>query len=235
MAEPPPPSSPPPPPPPPGYGPPGIYVEQPPMPPPMPRTRHLHDGFYLRLSVGGGALATETDFSADGGMSVRGGGIALDLTLGGTPTPGLVIGGGFLLQEAFDPRLEFHAGDFQISGRARGRGSSMEFLVLGPMIDAFPNPNGGFHLGALIGPASVGLPDQNDNASAGFGLSAWVGYMWWVSSEWSLGGLLRVTGARTERTVGLVGTDSQGGLALVEEDIVDTTRAYALMFSAAFH
>ena len=34
-----------------------IYVAQPPLPPLEPRSRHYHDGFYLRLSVGFGGRA----------------------------------------------------------------------------------------------------------------------------------------------------------------------------------
>ncbi len=53
---------------------------------------HLHDGFYLRVALGGGWLGMRTDSAPE--ADVKGGGGSLDLLLGGTPIDGLVIGGG---------------------------------------------------------------------------------------------------------------------------------------------
>jgi len=176
-------------------------------------------------------MAVESDLGIGGDLSVHGAGVAFDLSLGGSPTPGLVIGGGLLYQEAFKPSFDWKLGNAAVSGSAAtGEEDSLGFVLFGPMIDAFPNPNGGFHFGGLIGPAWVGLADQNDNASSGFGLSVWAGYMWWVSSQWSLGGLIRLSGARTVRTVSF-----GAGATEVDEDLVDTTRSFSILFSAAFH
>jgi hypothetical protein len=206
--------SPPPPAPPPAASP-GIYVETPPPAPLQPRTRHFHDGFYLRLSGGFGALGVSSDAGTYGETTVAGEGFALDLLLGGTPSPGLVIGGGLLLQDAFQPRYK---------GAATDENDALLFTLFGPMIDVFPSPSSGFHFGALLGLASLGVTDDKDNNSGGLGLSLWTGYMWWASSEWSIGGLVRFSGARTARS-----------LSEPDVDIDDTTRSLAIMFSAAYH
>jgi hypothetical protein len=203
---------------------PTIYVEQPPLPPLEPRNRHFHDGFYLRLSAGLGGMwvNSSTDF---GNGKTSGAGAALDLMIGGTPAPGLVIGGGVLLQEALNPSssVASRASDFRLD---RGSSGSIGFGMLGPMIDVFPNPTSGFHFGGLVGLSSLGLKDKDDKTSVGAGLSAWAGYMWWTSSQWSLGGMLRFTGAWSTRQVATSGA---------ETDVTDTTRALTLLFSAAYH
>ena len=37
--------------------------------------------------------------------------------------------------------------------------------------------------------------DPELDEASGFGASGWVGYGWWVSKNWSGGGLLQLTGA----------------------------------------
>ncbi|HEX7672351.1 MAG TPA: hypothetical protein VF395_22305 [Polyangiaceae bacterium] len=191
-----------------------IYVAQPPLPPLEPRSRHYHDGFYLRLSVGFGGLGVSSN---GGGTSstTSGWGGAIDVLAGGTPAPGLVVGGGVLLQEAFSPSFS-----------ERGHSGPVGLGMLGPMIDAFPNPAGGFHVGGLVGLSRVGLDDAHGNASGGLGLSVWAGYMWWASSQWSLGGLVRLSAARSGRTL---------GADPAQYDVADTTRAATFMVSTAFH
>jgi hypothetical protein len=204
-----------------------IYVAQPPLPPLEPRSRHYHDGFYLRLSVGFGALGVSSSGGQGFGSTASGSGGALDFLVGGTPAPGLVLGGGVLLQEAFNPNYSahFNVGALTIGDTSTGSGS-LGFGMLGPMIDAFPNPSGGFHVGGLVGVSRIGLNDGQGNPSTGIGLSAWVGYMWWASSQWSLGGLVRLSGARSGRKLG---NDPN------QFDVTDTTRAITFMFSTAYH
>src|SRR5512146_2348846 len=72
----------------------GIHVAQPPLPPLEPRSRRYHDGFYLRLSMGLGALwATSKTDNVGYNETTTGTGGAIDVMAGGTPAPGLVVGG----------------------------------------------------------------------------------------------------------------------------------------------
>ncbi|HVU01835.1 MAG TPA: hypothetical protein VHE30_08785 [Polyangiaceae bacterium] len=202
-----------------------LFVAQPPLPPLEPRSRRYHDGFYLRLSMGFGSLWTNSK-ADDVGYSetLRGSGAALDILAGGTPANGLVVGGGVLAQEAFDPTDSVSVGT-ATTLRQRNYGS-VSYLLLGPMIDVFPNPTGGFHVGALVGFSHLGLKGTDDKASGGVGVAAWAGYMWWASSQWSVGGLVRLSATLSGRTLG----DEPAKF-----DVTDTTRALTFMFSTAYH
>jgi hypothetical protein len=203
-----------------------MYIQTPAPEPIGPRTRHYHDGFYLRLSLGPGLLwaktSVETDI-VDGDSTYSGGGFALELSMGGTPAPGLVVGGGILVQDAFDPGIDVHVGEgTDTDAVLRTDGDGLVLFMIGPMIDAFPDPNGGFHVGGMLGLAALNFPDKDDNPAGGFGISAWAGYAWWVSSQFSLGATLRLTGAFTGRK--LAGGDSS-----------EAARAGALSLSMFYH
>ena len=207
--------------------PPSIYVAQPPLPPLTPRTRYYHDGFYLRISSGFSYLHVSTSLNNnDSTGSLSGGGSSFDIMVGGTPAPGLVVGGGLLWQMAFDPSSTVTRRGTAVTGIDSGSNGNVGLLLIGPMIDAFPAPTGGFHVGGLLGFAANGLKDNQDNLSAGLGFSAWTGYMWWVSGQWSLGAMLRFDAAWTRRKVG-----EQAN----EFDATDTSTGFTLSFSAAYH
>lgn len=162
--------------------------------PSVPRTYHFHEGFYLRTSLGFGDY--RASFS-DGDQPVRdfsehGSSMSMDLLIGGSPSPGLSIGGGLLLEPLFGADYDRHG---------VGAGSHGGFSTLiGPFIDGFPDQTKGWHLGGLIGLA--GQSFQNINApgtdrAAGIGGAAWFGYDFWVAGEWSIGPQLRLMGMRT--------------------------------------
>jgi hypothetical protein len=204
-----------------------MFVAQPPLPPLQPRNRHFHDGFYLRLSAGYGYLNTSTSLNHnDSTGSLSGSGVAFDILMGGTPAPGLVIGGGLQLENVFDPGNSVTRNGAAVRGINAGSSGSVGFALLGPMIDAFPNPSGGFHFGGLLGFAEVGLKSNQDNVSGGVGFSLWTGYMWWASSQWSTGLIARYSAGWTRRHVGDQ-TD--------QFDATDMSNAFAIMFSAAYH
>lgn len=217
---------------PPAVAPQTIYVAQPTLPPLQPKSRYYHDGFYLRMSAGYAYLNVSTSVKGNGTTStLSGSGGAFDILVGGTPAPGLVIGGGLLTEQVFDPGTTVHAVTCTSStcasnGIASYGGGSLGFGMIGPFVDAFPMPAGGFHFGGLLGLAGVGLRDNHDDWSGGFGLALWTGYMWWVSSQWSLGVEARYTGAWSSRKIG----DSDN-----QFDASDSSQGFALLFSAAYH
>jgi hypothetical protein len=198
-----------------------IHVAQPPPPPLEPRTRLYHDGFYLRLSTGFGYQGVSSS-AGDSNVSTNGAGFALDIMIGGTPATGVVVGGGSLFQTAVSPG-QSTTGPVTDGLAAQGPGGVGLWLI-GPFIDVFPNPTGGFHLGAELGLAAVGLKGNESTYSGGGGGSVWVGYMGWMSSQWSLGGLVRGTAVGTKRKVGTP-----------EVDVSDGTWGFVLEFSALYH
>lgn len=215
--------------PPPGGYPPGqgMYVQtEPPPPAGPPPGHHLHDGFYLRMSLGGGYHRTtiEPEGSATD-IEVKGGGAALDFLMGGTPTPGFVIGGGIFVNSAENPQVEQ-------SGQTDDLNGSASVAVIGPFVDGFFDPEGGFHVGGAIGLANTTVTDDDapsdyqDNKYDGAGLALWAGYDAWVSSEWSIGGYARLIAANGKRDEDILGVQ-------VKQDA--KTLGFALMFTALYH
>lgn len=177
------------------------------------------------MSAGLGAFDTRS--TADGinaTASVRGAGPAVDVLAGGTPLPGLVVGGGLLTQMAASPSVAYSGA--RVADLASGASKEVTTWMAGPMIDAFPSPSGGFHAGGLLGLADLGLEDAAGNHARGVGLSAWAGYGFWAASQWSLGGLVRLSAIGTGRSIG-TGANQYA--------VSDGTFAITAMFSACYH
>ncbi|HEY3254496.1 MAG TPA: hypothetical protein VGJ91_11120, partial [Polyangiaceae bacterium] len=184
---------------PPAAPPPKIDLSTEPVAAAVQRTYHFHEGFYLRASVGFGyyygsfsdANRPNLDFNEHGGN------MSLDLLIGGSPSPGVSIGGGLLVDPLF-------GAEYSRDGDQLGSHGGVSTLI-GPFIDCFPDATKGWHLGGLIGFA--GQSFQNVNASgdgreraAGIGGAAWFGYDFWVAPEWAAGPQFRAMGARTSDT-----------------------------------
>jgi hypothetical protein len=189
--------------------------------PPAPaqtRSYRLHDGFYARASMGFGSMGTSIDDDDASGRDLQGSGTALgfDLMIGGSPAPGVAIGGALLAQGAVSAELDRGSG-FAAQDR------NFSIAILGPFIDGFPMPNKGFHLGGTLGLAALSFESADGDRlgeTAGFGGAAWVGYDFWVADEWSVGPLFRLAGTLTRN----------------EEDEIDASSLSAvLLFTALYH
>jgi hypothetical protein len=143
---------------------------------PVQRTDYLHEGFYFRFSLGPGIMSTTSkakgvnDSFNDTGFS-----LGTELLVGGSPAPGLTIGGGALT-------------DMNFAGSGPGLN-----LLAGPFFDAFPDNKGGWHLGGLVG---FDMLAGDGDPLFGGGGGAWVGHDIWVAPEWSTGFNLRLAGSR---------------------------------------
>jgi len=205
----PPPSAPPP------EAPPSIQVAQPEQPPPAPvpkidlateaplpavqRTYHFHEGFYLRASVGFGYYygAFNDGNRPNSDFSEHGGSMSADLLIGGSPSPGISIGGGVLTDPMFGT-------SYEQNGREVGNHGGVS-TIIGPFIDAFPDATKGWHLGGLIGFAgrsfqNVNATDDGKRRAMGIGGAAWFGYDFWVAPEWAAGPQFRAMGMSTSNT-----------------------------------
>jgi hypothetical protein len=191
------------------------------------RGYHVHDGFYLRLGagVGGGAASVSTNRNSSPNFELGGAGLAGNLWVGGTPWSGVAIGGLLSFQGMGD-------GDVRVEGDGSGEGMNGSMALLGLFIDAFPDPLRGLHFGGAVGLAGIGgrseshaLEDDHgvaDLEAGGLGASAWVGYMGFVGPQWSLGGMLQLTGAATAQEQDGVTRRASGG-------------ALSLSFTALYH
>lgn len=200
--------------------------------PPVPKREedepgyHLHDTFYLRMSLGGGYASSrvESERSSVADVRLAGGGACLDLLMGGTPTPGLVIGGGVFVEGGDKPRVES-------GGKSQDLDGSASLSLIGPFVDGFFDPSGGFHVGGAIGLTSLEVkPDDkadfDEEPFKGGGVLVLTGYDAWISPNWSLGGYARFLGAIGKRELDV-------GSTKVEEKA--TSWAFSVLFSALYH
>lgn len=199
-------------------------LDSPAPPAPVVRKLRMHDGFYARLNLGFnlGSAFVQTDSVASPNYTVGGGSIAVDLLLGGTPSPGLALGGGLLIQSSVTEDVEIDGGPGSPSGTST-------LALVGPFVDGFPMPNKGLHFGGLVGIAAARTTRQDkvdEFEGGGAGLAVWLGHDFWVADEWSLGGLLRFSAAMTRQTEG----DGADEVALQ-----NTTYGFTLEFSALYH
>jgi hypothetical protein len=119
-----------------------------PEPEPGPeRTVHRHDGFYTRLNLGllSGRTYVSTDRSTHPDYSVGGGGLGLDLMIGGTPSGGVAAGGALSL-----------------SGFGHASGSGGDYLLVGGFVDGFPSAARGLHFGGELGLALARTSRKDD-------------------------------------------------------------------------
>lgn len=165
-----------------------------------------------------------------GSSSIGGASIATELSIGGTPGDGFVIAGTLLGQSIPKPVLKRdQASDVDLPG-------PLTLNVIGVSMDWFPNPTGGFHVGAMLGFAVATAPrpktDLFDVVGGGGGaLAISTGYDFWIADQWSLGALLRLTGARL--TSDQKATDPTT-LTEVEATETDTVSAFAIYLTALY-
>lgn len=166
-----------------------IHLEVPAATSPIPRSYHVHRGFYLGAAGGIGYNSGTYDDNDPSGRDLEADGfnLSLDLLVGGSPSPGLALGGA-LLSDVLT------SASFRRNGFTETDSSSMSHLF-GVFVDGFPNPEGAFHVGGALGLSHVAAKNVTFNDKSlsifGVGYAAWVGYTPWVSDHFSMGGELR--------------------------------------------
>jgi hypothetical protein len=167
-------------------------------PAPAPRSLpHRHDGFYLHLSTGFGPYNESISRKGeDPHTTVSGVATTGDFAIGGSPRPGLVLGGAIWSTSVLVADARTDAGEL-VPPSAAQRSS---YSVIGPWMDYYFRPDGGLHMPASLGFAVVrgldapGARFDRDNVALGAGFLVGLGYEWWVSDEWSVGILGRLSG-----------------------------------------
>jgi hypothetical protein len=171
---------------------------------PPPRGHYLHDGFYLRYSLGPG-VGHISGTSPGGSFGDTGAGIVDIFAIGGTLPGGVVLGGA--------------------SMALYSKGSLG--AVIGPFVDWFPDPHEGWHLGADVGIGStvfLGPPPESpgvaaDSILSGYGLGAafFAGHDFWIAPQASVGLMALVstmTSAAAQEAPGYVLTPLWAGVLL---------------------
>ena len=204
--------------PPPGYAPPGAYYPQQVLGPPP--GHHLHDGFYMRLTMGLGYLSAKY---SQGGQdaTISGGGMAMAFAFGGSVTPNLVIYGEFMGTVAMDPTLEY-------GGTSRHLGFDVNLFGIGPGVAYYLEPMNMYFSGTLAfsqvtASSSNSSDSSNDTADVtemGMGASFMVGKEWWVSHDWGLG---------------IAGMLHLASMKMKNVDSTMTATAFSVVFSATYN
>jgi hypothetical protein len=146
------------------------------------------------MRLGLGAIYSNTTVSIDGAsddITYKGGGAVFEFMLGGTPAPGLVIGGALLGHGVAEPTVE------QGGQEITAENTTLSLGVFGPFVQYYFDPNGGFYLQGLLGFAQGrttyefrGVKFQSEPAAGG-AIALGGGYDFWVGDQWSLGPELR--------------------------------------------
>jgi hypothetical protein len=160
----------------------------------------LHDGFFARSESGIAVLlATVSDSGGPPFRSrVRGVGQGASISIGGTPAPGLVLGG-TLWTSRIDPVFVEDGRDVAPDDDS----VKLTLLRVGPLVDWYPHPDRGFHALAALALTVQFETDTKGNpllpAAFGASLSTGAGHEWFLSSELSLGILGRVAFGHVNR------------------------------------
>jgi hypothetical protein len=189
----------------------------------VPLDAHSHTGFFLRMAIGGGYMATASTLEGPtfpGKVDAAGGALALEVAIGGALSPGIILAGSYSVLTVGNAKLTDDTRTYRPA-------HDMGLTMVAAMLDVYPNPRAGFHFGGGLGFASVrARPGDDAQASSGgqngFGLAPHVGYEWWVSNYWGLGVLGRFVFARTA-----------GDYADGREK--DTVTGGAILFSATYN
>ncbi len=124
-----------------------------------PKGTRTHDGFHFSVGVGAGYAMIDASLDPEPAsaehISITGVGVAGQLLFGGTPVPGLVIGGGSQGGHFFSPSVK--TGD-----REEDADGDISANLLGPYVQYHFNPYAGFYLQAMLGVAS--MEDGNDDS-----------------------------------------------------------------------
>lgn len=146
----------------------------------QPPGAYTHDGFYFRWGSGI-AYVSHTGDGPLGDASVSGFGSLEFVGIGGNVERGLVVGG--IISGASTDRRTLKGAPSGGPGKV-----TASLVTLGVLVDWFPNPAGGWHIGGSLGFGGPSLMDDNITwTGIGAGGTVFGGYDWWIGPEWSLG------------------------------------------------
>jgi len=143
---------------------------------------HKHDGFYLQLGLGGGALSSKA--SAGGlDLELSGGGAVFNVALGVAVSQDFLIGGRVFSASVASPTVKLNGTDL---GNAEG---NYGLVGYGLDLTYYFSPSN-FYVSGSPAMTRLTSDDGSGNSSAsdwGFGFRLAVGKEWWVSENWGLG------------------------------------------------
>jgi hypothetical protein len=165
------------------------------------------DPFFLRLSPGAAYLHESWNPSGGSpGAVFTGAGPSLELSIGKSVRPRLVVGGLWQLVAVFDP-AESYLGTTSVAPQ-----TFRSLNVVAAFADYYPNPRRGLHVGGSAGLLAASNVDRECclNTSWGAAVSVRVGYDVFFSRRGSLGALAQLEAYRYSSTESNVSSTSNG-------------------------
>jgi hypothetical protein len=149
-----------------------------------------HDGFYFRWATGLSGAVDSIESTYVGDAELAGLGIGGELLVGGTPMPGIVLGGGTHGVTVFSPTLRVG------SKRSSRAPNVLSLSSLAAFVDWYFDPHGGWHAEALVGLAILSADDSRPEENPlGVAIMLGGGHGWFVGDQWSIGATAQVTAA----------------------------------------
>ena len=167
-----------------------------------------HDGFYLRFGFALAYISDTVDYPL-GELGVSSAGGFLDIAVGGTVAPGLVVGFGLHGATLFSPKFDSNDALVKPELEYIETRESAAVSLPGLYVDYYPDDTGGLHFNGTLGLGLVAIstvsdendPDSDEALIAGLGLAAGAGYDLWFANQWSFGAqarLMYLAGAEDE-------------------------------------
>ncbi len=152
-----------------------------------PRT---HDGFFLRLGVGGGSANAKIEPSG-GSLEFSGGAFDLSMAIGGCVQDNLMLHATFFGWTIENPRADLNVtGAPSQSSSPKG---TLDLSAIGGGLTYFFMPANVFISGSVGSGALTGESDLDGTSEDGFAFELAAGKEWWVRDSWGLGGALAVS------------------------------------------
>jgi hypothetical protein len=166
-------------------------------------TARRHDGFFLRMMIGPGYLSAKDE--TDGlDVTLKGGGVGLDVAIGGAISDNFIIYGNVTAYSATNPELEVsgagqsgsaNLGD-DVTFSSGGIGAGIAYYIM-PM-------NLSLGGGILLASNQLKVKDNDPNtkdeseSDNGVGINLNITKEWFVSDQWGLGVAAQLYGAQIE-------------------------------------
>jgi hypothetical protein len=148
-----------------------------------------HDGFYLQFNAGLGYLSASLEPIPGSKEKLSGVTFPSSLLLGGTVGP-VVIGGGFFADHAFSPSYSLNGNDSPFVNDV-----TMTLIGIGMFADIYPDVHKGLHFQPFVGWGGLETSVNGNSGGSdptGLVLAVGGGYDFFISDNWSFGGMLRI-------------------------------------------
>jgi hypothetical protein len=152
---------------------------------------HTHDGFFLQLHGGFGALGSSASLGGNS-VDVSGGGSFFGIALGGSVTPNLVIAADLWGASVAGPDVKVNGSSLSTcngsGGLCKSSDASIGLSGIGVNFTYYFTPSN-FYLTAVpsIGTLTVNSSSGSGKTNSGFAFRLAGGKEWWVSPNWGVG------------------------------------------------